>query len=419
MTTPSIPDSVDVLVVGARCAGAATARLLAGQGARVLVVDRAPAGADTLSTHALMRGAVVQLSRWGLLPRLVARGTPAVRHTTFDYEGESVRIEITPKYGTDALYAPRRTVLDGLLQDAAQAAGATLRLGCRLVGLDTDAGGRVSGARIEDAGGGVRTVRAGMVVGADGRHSTVARQVGATRQRVAHSATGTVYGHFPGLDVDGYRWLYTRTTSAGVIPTNDGAACVFATVPASHFARTFAGDVRGGFARVLGSLDQALEAATRRTAPLAGLHGFAGHVGSFTACQGPGWALVGDAAYFKDPLTAHGITDALLHAELLATAIAAGTPERMAWYEHTRTAMAAEVFDLTDAISSFDWTYDELRALHVRLAKAMSAEVVEALAAFGHAAGDLAGPALHDDQPRVGGRGIGLGDHEQEPAAVG
>ncbi|MEZ5419158.1 MAG: FAD-dependent monooxygenase [Vicinamibacterales bacterium] len=417
MIPQSLPESVDVIVVGARCAGAATARLLAARGARVLLVDRAPGGTDTLSTHALMRGAVVQLSRWGLLPRLVALGTPAVRHTTFDYGGESIRIEITPKYGTDALFAPRRTVLDGLLQESALEAGAVLRYGCRLVRLDTDADGRVTGAHLEDASG-VRAVRAGMVVGADGRHSSVARQVGAVRQREARAVTGSVYGHWPGLDADGYRWLYSQSASAGVIPTNDGAACVFATVPAYQFAATFAGDVAGGFARVLRSLDPALEEATRRTAPLAGLHGFGGQVGSFTACQGPGWALVGDAAYFKDPLTAHGITDALLHAELLATAIAAGTPERMAWYERTRTAMAAEVFELTDAISSFDWTWDELRALHVRLARAMSAEVVAALAAFGHAAGDLAIPPLHDDQPRVGARRIGLGDHEQQPAAV-
>ena len=418
MTPQPLPESVDVIVVGARCAGAATARLLAARGARVLLVDRAPGGTDTLSTHALMRGAVVQLSRWGLLPRLIARGTPAVRHTSFDYAGESVRIEITPKYGTDALYAPRRIVLDSLLQEAALEAGAEVRHGCRLVGLAADVDGRITGARIEGADGGVTVVRAGLVVGADGRHSSVARLVGAARRRLARSATATVYGHWPGLAADGYRWLYTRTASAGVIPTNDGAACVFATVPASRFAETFAGDVPGGFFRVLGSLDPALEAATHRTAPLAGLHGFAGQVGSFTACQGPGWALVGDAAYFKDPLTAHGITDALLHAELLATAIAAGTPERMAWYERTRTAMAAEVFELTDAIASFDWTWDELRALHVRLARAMSAEVVAALAAFGHAAGDLAVPPLHDDQPRVGARGIGLGDDEQQPAAV-
>ena len=127
MSTPALHRH-DVVVVGARAAGAATAMLLARAGLDVLVVDRSRYGADTLSTHALMRAGVVQLHRWGLLDEIVAAGTPAVRTTTFTFADEEVRITIKPSHGVDALYAPRRTVLDPILVDAARAAGAVVRL---------------------------------------------------------------------------------------------------------------------------------------------------------------------------------------------------------------------------------------------------------------------------------------------------
>ena len=110
----------DVVIAGARCAGAATAMLLARQGARVLLLDRSRYGADTLSTHALMRGGVWQLHRWGLLPRVIAAGTPTVRSATFHLPGGVSTVEIRPKHGVDGLYAPRRTVLDAILVDAAR-----------------------------------------------------------------------------------------------------------------------------------------------------------------------------------------------------------------------------------------------------------------------------------------------------------
>src|SRR6187397_2105053 len=113
----------DVVVIGARCAGAATAMLLARAGHRVLVLDRGRYGTDTLSTHALMRGAVIQLHRWGILPAVIAAGTTPVRQATFFYGDESVSVSITSRDGVDALYAPRRYVLDRLLVDAASGAG--------------------------------------------------------------------------------------------------------------------------------------------------------------------------------------------------------------------------------------------------------------------------------------------------------
>jgi flavin-dependent dehydrogenase len=416
MTRSSSP-RYDAVIVGARAAGAATALLLARRGARVLVVDRGQPGADTLSTHALMRGAVVQLARWGVLPAVVAAGTPPIRVTTFDYDGDVVPVAISGRHGVDALYAPRRTVLDRLLVDAAATAGATVAHGVRLTDLVRDDAGRVAGVVLDDGGRGAR-VPADVVVGADGRHSTVARLAGAATLRTGTAMTATVYGHWPGVAVDGYRWMYVEGASAGAIPTNDGHACVFVTVPAARFAATFRGDVAGGFRRVLARISPGLADAVAATPPQDGLHGFGGQRGAFVQGHGPGWALVGDAAYFKDPLTAHGITDAMLHAELLADAVTAGGEAALAAYETTRTAIATPVFEATEAIAAFDWTLDAVRPRHTALARAMAAEIDASLAAFRDPPADLAVPVAGDHEPDGGARRRRRREHEQELSAV-
>jgi len=143
----------DTIVVGSRASGAATAMLLARRGQRVLVVDRSQFGADTLSTHALMRGAVLQLHRWGLLERIIAAGTPPIRRTTFDYGTDRVEIDVKPAHGVDALYAPRRTVLDPVLVDAAAHAGAEIRFGVSVHDVRRDRQGRVAGVTGRDRAG--------------------------------------------------------------------------------------------------------------------------------------------------------------------------------------------------------------------------------------------------------------------------
>ncbi len=194
---------------------------------------------------------------------------------------------------------------------------------------------------------------------------------------------------------------------------------MFVTVPSARFAATFRGDVAGGFRRVLAGLDPRLADQLAGRAPVHGLHGFGGQRGVFVGSHGPGWALVGDAGYFKDPLTAHGITDALLHAELLARALAAGGDAALAGYEAARTALGTPVFDVTEAIAGFSWSLDEVRVLHRQLAKAMSAEVESALAAFRDPAPHVVAPVLDHDQVRGPARRRRLVEHEQEPAPVG
>ncbi len=185
----------DVVVVGGRAAGASTAMLLARAGMRVLCVERTRLGSDTLSTHALMRADTLQLARWGLLDAVIGAGTPAVQRTLFHYGAEPELVTIRPAAGVDALYTPRRTLIDRLLVEAATAAGATFRFGRSVVGLDQHPSGRVTGVITRDRDGSVRAERAGLVIGADGRHSSVAEAVGATGRFTGRSASAFVYGN--------------------------------------------------------------------------------------------------------------------------------------------------------------------------------------------------------------------------------
>lgn len=384
MIRPTIPpSSFDVVVVGARCAGAATAMLLARAGHRVLVVDRGRYGTDTLSTHALMRGAVVQLHRWNVLPGVIAAGTPPVRQATFFYGDERVSVPVKPRDGIEALYAPRRYLLDRLLVDAASAAGADIVYGVRVRGLQRSETGRVAGVVLEDQSGHVHRVASRVVVGADGLRSTVARLVGAKAYRLGRQASATIYGHWSGLDADGYGWYFAPGLSAAAIPTNGGQVCVSLSVPGREFTRLVAHRSASAFRELLSRVapDLAGQVGSAGPEPLHGLpgqeplRGFPGQVGFFREAHGPGWALVGDAGYFKDPLTAHGITDALRDAELLADAIGAGSDEALAGYQEQRDAASLALFEATDAIASFSWTMSEVRLLHEALAKAMSREV--------------------------------------------
>jgi flavin-dependent dehydrogenase len=369
----------DVVVVGARAAGAATAMLLARQGLRVLAADRGAYGADTLSTHALMRAGVLQLARWGLLERIEAEGTPRVRRTVFHYPDEVVDIPIKPRDGVPALFAPRRTVLDRVLVDAAVAAGATVRHRVRVADLARDAGGRVRGVVLGADEAAPRAVRADLVIGADGLRSTVASLVGAPVTRQGRHGSANVYGYWSGLDVDGYHWHWGPGVAAGAIPTNGGRVLLFAGVPSPRFAAEMRADVPGYYRRIL---EEAAPELARRLpgAQLDGaLRGFPGHPGFLRRPWGPGWALVGDAAYFKDPITAHGISDALRDAELVARAAGRGTDAAMAEYERSRDELSAGLFEATDRIASCAWDVGELKALHHALSDEMKREVTAIL----------------------------------------
>lgn len=370
----------DAVIVGARCAGAATAMLLARAGARVLLVDRGAYGTDTLSTHALMRGAVLQLHRWGLLPAVVAAGTPPVTSTTFSYTGHDLTVAIEPRFGVSALYAPRRTLLDRILVDAAVDSGADVRYGVRVDDVVTDDRGRVRGITVV-AGGIRQSIESDIVIGADGLYSTMAQRVGAVPILEGRHSTGVLYTYWEGLPNEGYYWRFQTTASIGLMPTNDGATCVFVAIPSARFRDEVRDNSASTYRSLIRQASSVFDARLADARIVEPIRGFGGHAGFIKRSAGPGWALVGDAGYFKDPLTSHGITDALRDAELLARAIMRGTIDALAEYERTRDDLSRRLFEVTDEIASLAWTDERVQALHREFSSEMSREV-RALAAL-------------------------------------
>jgi flavin-dependent dehydrogenase len=371
----------DVVVVGGRVAGASTAMLLARAGVRVALVDSGTYGSDTLSTHGLMRAGVLQLTRWGLLPSLVAAGTPAIRRTAFHYaDGETVKVALRPTAGVEALYAPRRLLLDRILVDAAAAAGAEVRHETTVTSLDCE-GDRVFGVRARDQQGRELRIRAAVTVGADGVRSTVAARTGAPVVWRARSAGAVLYRYYSELPTVGYEWAYGAGVAAGLIPTNDGLACVFVGTTPQRMRELRRQGVAQAFATLLRESFPALPARVGTAVPDGRLQGWPAVPGFLRRCHGPGWALVGDAGYYKDPITTHGITDGLRDAELLADAIVdalgggVSGPMAMANYQSARDRMSARLFSATEAVAAYEWDTDQVRTLLRQVSAAMAYEL--------------------------------------------
>jgi flavin-dependent dehydrogenase len=370
----------DVVVVGGRIAGASTALLLARAGVRVVLVERGRHGSDTLSTHGLMRGGVLQLARWGILADVVAADTPPVREVVFHYaDGDDVAVTIRPSAGVDALYAPRRHLLDQMLVDAAAAAGAEVLHQTTVTALMRDAVDRVSGVRVRGRRSDSLSLYASLTIGADGIRSTVAAEADAPVVWQGRTASAFLYRYLTGLPATGYEWAYGEGAAAGLIPTND-ATCVFvATTPARMRSLRSSG-AEHAFATLFASAAPALVDRLADATPVTGLRGWGGAPGFLRRCWGDGWALVGDAGYFKDPITTHGMTDALRDAELLADAVLArlsGSEEDsvLAAYEMTRDRLSRDMFNVTEAVAGYDWNLAGVRRLLREVSAAMGDEV--------------------------------------------
>jgi 2-polyprenyl-6-methoxyphenol hydroxylase-like FAD-dependent oxidoreductase len=327
-----------------------------------------------------MRTGVALLQRWGVLERVIAADTPAVTCTSFHYGDELVEIDIRPGDGITALHAPRRTVLDRLLVDAAIDAGAELRYGWSLEDLVRDDDGRYSGAVLQGPDGRSAVERAALVVGADGRQSTVARLVGAAPAAATANSSAGIFGYFPGIGNSGYHWYFRAGAHMAVIPTNDGAHCVAVFVPRARYRDSFGADAAAGFRTLVESFDPAIMAAVDAS-PAKRLRRYTGAAGHLRRCQGPRWALVGDAGYFKDPITAHGITDALRDAELLSGAVLGTRPGGLSAYQQLRDRLSMPLFEVTAEIAGYGWSLDRLKFLHARLSAAMKLELAHMMTA--------------------------------------
>jgi len=339
----------DAIVVGARCAGSPVAMLLARAGAKVLLVDRDEFPSDTISTHLIHPPGVAHLRKWGLLDRLVATGCPPIERYTFDLGPFSLSGCPQPVDGQAIAYGPRRTILDKLLLDAAAEAGAEVREQFVVNELLSD-DGVVSGVRGHSRSGDSVDARARVVIGADGRYSTVVKAVQPEQYNDRAPIQSSYYTYWQDLPVDGFLVCSRPPRGWGAIPTHEGLTLLVIGWPIAEFEA----NKRDVEAAYLKSLDLVPEFAERvrgakRQAPYRG----AAVPGYFRKPYGPGWTLVGDAGYNKDPITAFGITDAFRDAELCATALTdwlqgrRGFDESLADYHRHRDADTLAMYDLT------------------------------------------------------------------------
>jgi 2-polyprenyl-6-methoxyphenol hydroxylase-like FAD-dependent oxidoreductase len=360
----------DVIVVGARVAGAPTAMLLAKHGHRVLLVDRARFPSDTVSTHLIHPPGMAALARWGLAERVIASGPPPV--TTYSLDPGTGPIAGRPR-GTPTApfaYAPRRTALDAILVEAAAAAGVEVRQGVTVDELIVE-DGAVRGLRGR-SGGRSLAERAPIVVGADGVRSFVADAVGADRYVEVPPLAVLYYGYWSGLPIEGEFSLFTQGRRGfGHISTADGLTIVAVAWPMDEFEAN-RHDVAGNYRKATEAHEELRErlAQGRLESRIFGQV----MVNHYRQSFGPGWALVGDAGYVKDATTAQGIGDAFADAESLADAIDDGLGGRrplldtLADHQAARDARTRPMFELSVQFAEIAPPSDDDAALFAAVA---------------------------------------------------
>jgi flavin-dependent dehydrogenase len=344
----------DAIVVGARCAGSPTAMLLARAGRRVLLLDKSTFPSDKLSTHYIQPSGVKLLEGWALLDAVRATNAPAI--TRFAVYGAGDTLLMAPPMEGPA-YCPRRYLLDKILVDAAVAAGAELREGFRVDEVTVD-GERVTGIAGHGRDGATVRESARYVIGAEGHHSLVAETVQAPKYREREALTGGYYSYFSGVPMEGAEIYISDRGGVLAFPTNDGRVCIAAGRAKSEF-HAYRADIETTFFSILESSPK-FAARVRAGKREERWMGTADVPNFFRKPWGPGWALVGDAGYMKDPTLGFGIADAFRDAGLLARALdavysgRAQPDEALAEYQALRDADASPIYELTLQMASGD-----------------------------------------------------------------
>lgn len=375
----------DAIVVGARCAGAATALLLAESGHRVLMVDQARFPSDTMSTRYIHQPGVARLRDWGVLPVLLAAGCRPLTSLSSTVGSVTVCGPLPQYEGIGCALAPSRQVLDGSLAEAAEAAGVEFRSRTRLVDvLRRD--GRVAGVRLRGPDRAMSKAWGRVVIGADGMRSTVADLCGAKQTSEDPRRTCVYYTGWRlsdgGADAgeDQVRLVASQQSFLSVIPTQDAISLIATYAPQSDFARIRV-DPRRAHMDTIRMLAPDLHDRLRSLAPALPLAGSGDQRNFFREASGGGWALVGDAGHHKDSITARGITDAFLQAELLARALAGrcgsdwAVDLALAEFARQRDGLLVESYTATLGAADLRVT-DRRSAAHARIRD--SAELTEA-----------------------------------------
>jgi flavin-dependent dehydrogenase len=350
----------DAIVVGARCAGSPVGMLLARQGHRVLVVDRATFPSDTISTHYIQQRGLARLSSWGLLDKLVATNVPEIKHMTVSYKDIVIAGFADTINGIDVTYAPRRTELDTVLVAGARAAGAQVREGYTVRDLIVE-GGRVVGIRGAAAGADVSEERARIVIGADGRNSFVADAVNAACYRRVPAECFIYYTYYSGVQTEFHSRIGDRQ-QIGIWPTHNDQTLVAVMRKNDDFAG-FRADVEGNVLSIARDIvPEFAEELTTHGKRADRFYPMRYPDNYYRQSYGDGWALVGDAGYHKDPLTGLGISDAFDYAQLLADRVheglSGGRPmrEALSEYQRVRDEKSKSSFEFTCTISTLELT---------------------------------------------------------------
>jgi len=349
----------DAIIAGARCAGSPTAMLLARKGYRVLLVDKASFPSDTISTHIIWPHAAEVMDGWGLLDRLAATGCPPVAlNMIFDVGPFALKGGVIDTNGGRGGFCPRRTVLDKLLVDAAVESGVELRENFTVESLVLD-GDRVAGIKGRGRNGGSVEERARIVIGADGVHSFVAKAVGAPEYDAIPPLVTFFYNYYSGFEAEDLeQYVGEPYQGAACFPTNDGLTLIAAVWPSKRF-KEIRSDIQGNVDKVHESYPSVKERLQRAKQEEKWV-GTAGVPNYFRKPYGPGWALVGDAGYCKDPLTAQGISDAFIDSENLTEALDAGFSERrpleeaLADYHSSRDERVKPLYHFTCELATLE-----------------------------------------------------------------
>lgn len=363
----------DVVVVGARCAGAALAQRLAAGGLSVALLDAAKLPSDQrTSTHLVQPRGVDELDALGL-GDAVRRASPALNTVRLSYDGNEARLP----YGEGrAAHCLRRETLDGLLQQAAVDAGAELRPQTKVVGVVRRGDGRVGGVEVRRRGDATEGLRADLVVGADGRNSATAKLVGA-REYLGYDGPRAVYWAYwqrpSGWDPHEVHNSFAGDDARVIFPTECDQLLI-ATAPALERARAWRSDHAAAYLADIRAF-RSVSAYLGDDRPVGQVRGVLKLRYFFRTSAGPGWALLGDAGHHKEFVAGLGISDALGDAHGLADAVLQGGPRAVERWWHRR--------DL-ERLEMFHWSRDLGRA-----------ETVNALQRL-TAARLATSPALHD-----------------------
>ena len=229
----------DVIVIGARAAGAPTAMLLAQKGYKVLLVDRVHfPSASPLANLIQLKGCAA-LNRWGLLERVLDSNCPPVSKAILQMAYYSLQGVYLPLDGIGATVCPRRSILDKILVEAAAEAGAEIREDLVVEGVLTN-NGQVTGVsgRLKSIQG-AREIRveenAKLVVGADGKHSLIAKSVQSPEYQVKPILACVFYTYWEGFGRTNGELHYLNREAMGLWPTNSGLINIFAAYPVDEF----------------------------------------------------------------------------------------------------------------------------------------------------------------------------------------